>query len=410
MAAVLTDYHVHLRADDDDRPPERSAFTAENVERYLAAAAGGGDRRSWAAPSTSTGSAAALEIWRHPFWEEQARDDLDAYCEFVRTTPLRLGLEVDFVPGAEDRSRNLLDAPRLRLRGRLGPLRGRSGGGPRGLRHLGAGRRPRRGLAPLLRDAGRGGALRPVRHPGPPRPGEDVGARPGPIRSAIRASTTSRPWRRSPSPALRSRSRPPACESRSRRCIPRRPWPPCAWRPGPRSASPPTRTCPPTSATLRERRGGDARLGDRADRRVRAPRAPAGAARMSRRGGSAVSARVGIGYDAHRFAAGRRLVLGGVEIPHERRPGGPFRRRRPHPRRDRRAAGGGRAGGPRHAVPPEDERWRDAHSLDLLTVTLGNLHGRVVNVDATLICEAPRLGRPPRRDGAEPRPKRCRRP
>ena len=42
--------------------------------------------------------------------------------------------------------------------------------------------------------------------------------------------------------------------------------------------------------------------------------------------------------------------------------------------------------------PPDEERWRDAHSLDLLTVTLGNLHGRVENVDATLICEAPRIG------------------
>ena len=28
-------------------------------------------------------------------------------------------------------------------------------------------------------------------------------------------------------------------------------------------------------------------------------------------------AQVGVGYDAHRFAEGRRLVLGGVEIPHE---------------------------------------------------------------------------------------------
>src|SRR5207253_1591212 len=45
----------------------------------------------------------------HPFWEEQARDDLDAYCEFVRSTPLRVGLEVDFVPGAEDRTQNLID-------------------------------------------------------------------------------------------------------------------------------------------------------------------------------------------------------------------------------------------------------------------------------------------------------------
>ena len=42
--------------------------------------------------------------------------------------------------------------------------------------------------------------------------------------------------------------------------------------------------------------------------------------------------------------------------------------------------------------PPDEERWRDAHSLDLLTVTLGNLYGRVVNVDATLICEAPQIG------------------
>ena len=33
---------------------------------------------------------------------------------------------------------------------------------------------------------------------------------------------------------------------------------------------------------------------------------------------SPMSVRVGIGYDAHRFAAGRRLVLGGVEIAHER--------------------------------------------------------------------------------------------
>jgi histidinol-phosphatase (PHP family) len=51
-----------------------------------------------------------LELWRHPFWEEQARDDLDAYCEFVRGTSLKLGVECDFVPGAEDRTANLLEA------------------------------------------------------------------------------------------------------------------------------------------------------------------------------------------------------------------------------------------------------------------------------------------------------------
>ena len=52
----------------------------------------------------------ALDLWRHPFWEEEARDDLGAYCDFVRGTPLRLGIECDFVPGAEDRTATLLDA------------------------------------------------------------------------------------------------------------------------------------------------------------------------------------------------------------------------------------------------------------------------------------------------------------
>jgi histidinol-phosphatase (PHP family) len=106
---VLTDYHLHLREDGDDRPPERSAFTAENVERYRDAAGNAGIGELGCSEHVYR-FRDALEIWRHPFWEEQARDDLDAYCEFVRTTPLRLGLEVDFVPGAEDRIANLIDA------------------------------------------------------------------------------------------------------------------------------------------------------------------------------------------------------------------------------------------------------------------------------------------------------------
>ncbi len=105
---MLTDYHVHLRPDDDDGPPERSAFTPENAERYLVAAAEAGVAELGCSEHVYRFSA-ALEIWRHPFWEEQARDDLDAYCDFVRTTSLKLGLEMDFVPGAEDRTRNLLE-------------------------------------------------------------------------------------------------------------------------------------------------------------------------------------------------------------------------------------------------------------------------------------------------------------
>jgi histidinol-phosphatase (PHP family) len=105
---MLTDYHVHLREDEDREPPERGAFTAENVDRYLAAAGEAGIEEIGCSEHIYRFTQ-ALELWRHPFWEEQARDDLDAYCEFVRTTPLRLGLEVDFVPGAEDKTANLLD-------------------------------------------------------------------------------------------------------------------------------------------------------------------------------------------------------------------------------------------------------------------------------------------------------------
>src|ERR1700752_3334147 len=98
---MLTDYHVHLREDGDDRPPERTSFTEENVERYLAAAKEAGiGELGWSEDGYPF--PAALGIWGGPFWEEQARDDLDAYCAFVRSTSLRLGLEVDFVPGAED--------------------------------------------------------------------------------------------------------------------------------------------------------------------------------------------------------------------------------------------------------------------------------------------------------------------
>jgi 2-C-methyl-D-erythritol 2,4-cyclodiphosphate synthase len=105
-----------------------------------------------------------------------------------------------------------------------------------------------------------------------------------------------------------------------------------------------------------------------------------------------MSVRVGVGYDAHRFEAGRALVLGGVEVPHELGLGG-------HSDADvlthavidaiLGAAGQGDLG---TLFPPDEEQWRDAHSLDLLTVALGKVPGRVVNVDATLVCERPAIG------------------
>jgi len=105
---MLTDYHVHLRPDEPETTAERY-FTAENVERYLAAAAEAGIGELGVSEHVYRFTQ-ALDLWRHPFWEEQACDDLDAYCEFVRGTPLRLGVECDFVPGAEDRTANLLES------------------------------------------------------------------------------------------------------------------------------------------------------------------------------------------------------------------------------------------------------------------------------------------------------------
>jgi 2-C-methyl-D-erythritol 2,4-cyclodiphosphate synthase len=101
--------------------------------------------------------------------------------------------------------------------------------------------------------------------------------------------------------------------------------------------------------------------------------------------------RVGIGYDSHRFADGRRLVLGGVEVEHDQGLEG-------HSDADvvthavidalLGAAGLGDLGS---HFPPSEERWRDADSLDLLRTVVGMLPGPVANADATVICERPRL-------------------
>ncbi|HEY1450252.1 MAG TPA: histidinol-phosphatase [Solirubrobacteraceae bacterium] len=106
---VLTDYHLHLRPDELDARPEQY-FTQDNVERYRAAASERGIAELGVSEHIYRFEQ-VLDIWRHPFWESFARDDIDAYCSFVREqTDLRLGIEADFVPGAEDRIANLLEA------------------------------------------------------------------------------------------------------------------------------------------------------------------------------------------------------------------------------------------------------------------------------------------------------------
>ncbi len=107
--AMLTDYHVHLRPDEDETDPAGYWFTSENVDRYLESAGAAGIAELGCAEHIYRFSA-GLDLWSHPFWERYGTDDLDAYCEFVRTTPLKLGVECDFVPGAEDKTRTLLEA------------------------------------------------------------------------------------------------------------------------------------------------------------------------------------------------------------------------------------------------------------------------------------------------------------
>ena len=104
--------------------------------------------------------------------------------------------------------------------------------------------------------------------------------------------------------------------------------------------------------------------------------------------------RVGIGNDVHRLVRGRRLVLGGVEIPHEKGLEG-------HSDADvlvhavcdalLGAAGLGDIG---HHFPDSDPAYRDVFSIRLLERTrqiVGKTFPRIYNVDATVFAEAPRL-------------------
>lgn len=113
-----------------------------------------------------------------------------------------------------------------------------------------------------------------------------------------------------------------------------------------------------------------------------------------------MSVRTGIGYDSHRFAERRPLILGGVEIPGaERGLGG-------HSDADVLAhalsdalLGAAALGDIGAHFPDSDERWRGADSIELLGEVarlVAEAGFAPVNVDATLVCEAPKLA--PHRD------------
>jgi 2-C-methyl-D-erythritol 2,4-cyclodiphosphate synthase len=104
--------------------------------------------------------------------------------------------------------------------------------------------------------------------------------------------------------------------------------------------------------------------------------------------------RCGTGYDAHRLAPGRKLILGGIEVPHDRGLDG-------HSDADvlchaiadalLGATGEGDIG---HHFPNTDESIRGISSIEILrqvNALLSEMHARAVNVDATLIAEAPKI-------------------
>jgi 2-C-methyl-D-erythritol 2,4-cyclodiphosphate synthase len=107
-----------------------------------------------------------------------------------------------------------------------------------------------------------------------------------------------------------------------------------------------------------------------------------------------MSTQVGLGYDSHRFAEGRRLVLGGVELVHDRGLAG-------HSDADvlthaiiDALLGAAALGDIGQHFPDTDERYRDADSLELLRTVVAMLMHRgvsILHVDATVVIERPHV-------------------
>lgn len=104
--------------------------------------------------------------------------------------------------------------------------------------------------------------------------------------------------------------------------------------------------------------------------------------------------RAGIGYDVHRFAEGRRMVLGGVEIPFEKGLLG-------HSDADvllhaiaDAMLGAAALGDIGVHFPPSDPRWKDLDSVEIVrhSVALLDENGwQLVNIDASVIAEVPKV-------------------
>ena len=110
--------------------------------------------------------------------------------------------------------------------------------------------------------------------------------------------------------------------------------------------------------------------------------------------GLSTNLRVGLGYDSHRFAPERPLVLGGVKIPdHPGLTGHSDGDAVAHALIDA-ILGAVSLGNVGSHFPPTDRKWKDADSIELLRTSIGLIQGdgwTVVNVDLTVVCESPRI-------------------
>jgi histidinol-phosphatase (PHP family) len=108
---MLTDYHVHLRPDEIEATPDRY-FTRDRLGLYLEAANVAGIAELGISEHIYR-FRQALSVWDHPFWQEWAIDDLDAYCDFLADSPVRCGIEADFIPGREAELEELVGSRRF---------------------------------------------------------------------------------------------------------------------------------------------------------------------------------------------------------------------------------------------------------------------------------------------------------
>ena len=104
--------------------------------------------------------------------------------------------------------------------------------------------------------------------------------------------------------------------------------------------------------------------------------------------------RVGIGYDSHRFVDGRPLILGGVEIPHSQGlDGWSDADAVAHALTDA-ILGAAALGDIGQMFPPDNPKWKDAKSVDLLrraSLKVAEVGYSLVHADITVIAEQPRL-------------------